>query len=198
MEKAIRMKTTRQLKEMLTDLGIEFKKGASKDDLRALVWEHDALSRYEAAHPEKASKKKSSKKGRGSRGGGGRGGDPAMDEQLRMMFEHIDTDQDGLLSAREVSQSGYFRVQGMEESEESDREMFRMLDQNGDGGASEEELAAFFVLMQQQQEAMAGGEYMDPYEEQVDDYQPDTARNVVGDDTCDYASEEEDESIPDP
>ena len=192
MEKAIRMKTTRQLREILTEAGIEFKTGASKEEMRALVWEHDALSIYEAAHPEKAKKKGT--KGRGGRGGGGGAGPD--EQQLKMMFAAIDTDQDGVLSAREVTQSGYFAVPGMDPSPEHEAETFRMLDLDGDGDATEAELFNFIEMIQQQQEAMAGG--MDPYQEQVDDYQPDTARNIAGDDTCDYATGEEDENIPDP
>ena len=52
-EKAVRMKTTRQLKEILTELEIKFPKDADKEDLKELALKHDAIARWEELHPEK-------------------------------------------------------------------------------------------------------------------------------------------------
>ena len=67
-KKAIRMKTTRQLKEIFDELGIDHK-GLSKDDLQKKAYKEDAVTKWEELHPEKKRKPSSG-------GGGGRGGMP--------------------------------------------------------------------------------------------------------------------------
>ena len=89
-QKGIRMRTSRQLKEIFDDLGIEYKKSAKVDELRKLAYKEDAVTKYEEKYPEK--KRKTPK---GSPGGGGipgmdfggfdGGGDPKMEEMLRQM-----------------------------------------------------------------------------------------------------------------
>ena len=68
-ERAVRMKTSRQLKDILDELSIPYAPSMSKDDLRALALKEDAVSRWEELHPEKK------RKPRASGGGGGFGGD---------------------------------------------------------------------------------------------------------------------------
>ena len=68
-EKAIRLKTTRQLKEILKELKIKYPADADKDKLRSLALKHDAITKYEELHPET----KRSKESRASRGGAGDG-----------------------------------------------------------------------------------------------------------------------------
>merc|ERR1712060_923637 len=46
MQKAIRMKTSRQLKEMMTELGVDHKKTKSIDDLRKLAYKEDVVTRW--------------------------------------------------------------------------------------------------------------------------------------------------------
>ena len=70
--KAVRMKTSRQLKEILTELDIEHS-GLDKDGLRELALKEDAVSRWEEIHPEKK------RKPRAAGGGGGGGGIPGLD-----------------------------------------------------------------------------------------------------------------------
>ena len=45
-EKAIRLRTSRQLKEILTELKIAVPKDADKETLRKLALKHDAITRY--------------------------------------------------------------------------------------------------------------------------------------------------------
>ena len=52
-EKAVRMKTTRQLKEILDDLHIKFPKDADKEKLRKIALKHGAITAHEKKHPEK-------------------------------------------------------------------------------------------------------------------------------------------------
>merc|ERR1712087_19424 len=71
MQKAIRMKTSRQLKEMMTELGVDHKKTKSIDDLRKLAYKEDVVTRWEKLHPEKKKPKRSSGGGGYPGGGGG-------------------------------------------------------------------------------------------------------------------------------
>ena len=75
MKKAIRMKTTRQLKEIFEELEIDHK-GLSKEELQAKAYKEDAIGRWETLHPEKKKKPRAS---RGGGGGGGYGGMPGME-----------------------------------------------------------------------------------------------------------------------
>uniref|UniRef100_A0A7S2G9G5 Uncharacterized protein n=1 Tax=Haptolina brevifila TaxID=156173 RepID=A0A7S2G9G5_9EUKA len=56
--KAVRMKSTRQLKEILTELKIEHK-GLGKDDLKELAFTENAVERWEDIHPEKKKRRRS-------------------------------------------------------------------------------------------------------------------------------------------
>ena len=51
-KRAIRMKSTPKLKEILADLGIEFDAAIGKEELRELVLQKDALTKWEEKHPE--------------------------------------------------------------------------------------------------------------------------------------------------
>ena len=66
--KAVRMKTSRQLKEILTELEVPFVSSIQKDDLRELAYTENAVERWEELHPEK--------KPRRSRAPAGGGDDP--------------------------------------------------------------------------------------------------------------------------
>ncbi|KAL1514981.1 hypothetical protein AB1Y20_004056 [Prymnesium parvum] len=54
MQKAIRMKTSSQLKRIFEELGIEHK-GLDKEGLRKKAYKENALARWEERHPEKKS-----------------------------------------------------------------------------------------------------------------------------------------------
>eukprot|EP00324_Dicrateria_rotunda_P000474 CAMPEP_0206166062 /NCGR_PEP_ID=MMETSP1474-20131121/22677_1 /ASSEMBLY_ACC=CAM_ASM_001110 /TAXON_ID=97495 /ORGANISM="Imantonia sp., Strain RCC918" /LENGTH=201 /DNA_ID=CAMNT_0053569829 /DNA_START=1 /DNA_END=606 /DNA_ORIENTATION=- len=70
MQKAIRMKTSRQLKEIFDELGIDHK-GLDKDALRKKAYKEDAVGRWEELHPDKKPKPRSAPGGGGGGGGGG-------------------------------------------------------------------------------------------------------------------------------
>ena len=72
-QKAIRMKTTRQLKEIFEELGID--SSGSKGELQKRAYKEDAVSRWEELHPEKKKKPRSASRS----GGGGSGGIPGME-----------------------------------------------------------------------------------------------------------------------
>ena len=74
MKKSIRMKTTRQLKEIFDELEISHK-GLSKEDLQTKAYKEDAVTRWETLHPEKKKKPRSASRS----GGGGSGGIPGME-----------------------------------------------------------------------------------------------------------------------
>ena len=80
--KAIRMKTTRQLKEIFDDLGIDHK-GLSKDEMKKKAYKEDAIARWEEKYPEK--KKKPRPPGAGTGGGYPDMGGGQYDDLLRQM-----------------------------------------------------------------------------------------------------------------
>lgn len=70
MNKAIRMKTSRQLKEIFDELSIDYA-GLDKEAMRKLAYKEDAVGRWEELHPEK---KRKPPKGDGGAGIPGMGG----------------------------------------------------------------------------------------------------------------------------
>ena len=72
MQKAIRMKTTRQLKEIFEELGID--SSGSKEELQKRAYKEDAVGRWEELHPEKKKKPRPASSGGGGGGGFGGGG----------------------------------------------------------------------------------------------------------------------------
>ena len=88
--KAVRMKTSRQLKEILTELGIDHG-GLDKDGLRALALREDAVTKWEELHPEKKRKPRSQSPF-GNMGAAPEGMDPVEWErlmaQMRGDFSH--------------------------------------------------------------------------------------------------------------
>jgi len=156
-KKAIRMKSTPKLKEILTDLGIEHDASIEKEELRELVLQKDALTKWEKKHP---GQKKAPSKARAASGGGGGGGGGAMGD---MFFTMMDKDKDGQLSKEEVAglgdmmagmggAGGAGAAAGLGEkppamsSEQADQ-FFTMMDGNGDGIASKAEVSAFMDQM---------------------------------------------------
>lgn len=57
-ERALRLKTSRQLKEILDDLDIAYPSGSSKEKLREIAMREDAWSQYERDFPDKVNKYK--------------------------------------------------------------------------------------------------------------------------------------------
>lgn len=139
-EKAVRLKTTRQLKEILTELKIKVPKDADKEDLRELALKHDAISKWEELHPEK---KKGPPRGGGPMpGGGGMGAGNMAD----MMWPMMDKDGNGKLTLEE------FAAMGGNEAEMT----FKQMDSNGDGSVSRAEANTFFEYVSQTMGGMGG------------------------------------------
>ena len=139
-EKAVRMKTTRQLKEILTELKIKLPASPTKESLQKLALKHDAIAKWEELHPEKKKKPRPS----GGMGGGmggmpGMGGGGSMADQLWPM---LDTDGDGKVTLEEFASIGGGPGGEAEQS-------FKEMDTNGDGTVSKAEVGVFFDKMQQ-------------------------------------------------
>lgn len=132
-EKAVRMKTSRQLKEILTELKIKVPKGADKEDLQDIALKHDAIAKWEELHPDK--KKKPRPRG-GAPGGAGQ---QSMGD---MLFPMMDKDGDGKLTLAE------FQSIGGGGSPEDAVESFRQMDEDSDGSVSRAEAEAFFTHLQ--------------------------------------------------
>ena len=117
-KRAIRMKSTPKLKEILADLGIEFDAAIGKEELRELVLQKDALTKWEEKHPDQKKVRayclatawpracastrmpcapQAPSKARAAGGGGGSA--TAMGD---MFFTMMDKDKDGQLSKEEV------------------------------------------------------------------------------------------------
>ena len=150
--KAVRMRTTRQLKEILDDLNIKYRKNADKDALRELALEEDAIAKYEEKHPEKKKKK--------ATGGmpGMPGGMPDMSNIGEMLFPMLDKDKDGKLSMAEYSTMaslmggmGGGAAGGAEKPDPA--AAFKQMDLNGDGELTKEEVSGFFKMVS----SMMGG-----------------------------------------
>ena len=153
--KAVRMRTTRQLKEILDDLNIKYPKNADKDALRELALEEDAIAKYEEKHPEKKKKK--------ATGGmpGMPGGMPDMSNIGEMLFPMLDKDKDGKLSMAEY-QTMASLMGGMGGGAAGGAETpdpaaaFKQMDLNGDGELTKEEVSGFFKMVSSMMGKMGG------------------------------------------
>lgn len=153
--KAVRMRTTRQLKEILDDLNIKYPKNADKDALRELALEEDAVTKYEEKYPEKKKKK--------ATGGmpGMPGGMPDMSNIGEMLFPMLDKDKDGKLSMAEY-QTMASLMGGMGGGAAGGAETpdpaaaFKQMDLNGDGELTKEEVSGFFKMVSSMMGKMGG------------------------------------------
>jgi len=142
MQKSIRMKTSRQLKEIFEELGIDHK-GLDKEGLRKKAYKEDAVGRYEELHPEK--KPKPRRAGGGGSGGGGGGGfgkaPDGMDSleweklmgQMRGDFSH-EKDPERRRILEKLNKRGMSFGGGSDMDTEQLRNMEKMLDGMGDLG----------------------------------------------------------------
>ena len=153
--KAVRLRTTRQLKEILDDLNIKYPKNADKDALRELALEEDAVTKYEEKYPEKKKKK--------ATGGmpGMPGGMPDMSNIGEMLFPMLDKDKDGKLSMAEY-QTMASLMGGMGGGAAGGAETpdpaaaFKQMDLNGDGELTKEEVSGFFKMVSSMMGKMGG------------------------------------------
>ena len=91
-KRQIRLKTTRQLKEILSELKIDFPANAGKDELRDVAFANDALKKYEMLPGKQRTPKPT----------GGAGGGSGSD-MTNMMFQAMDKNKDGLLTKAEMA-----------------------------------------------------------------------------------------------
>ena len=141
-EKRVRMKTSRQLKEILKELNIKFPSDADKDDLRQIALKYGAMAKWEALHPEKA-----------PRTANANGLPPKMnpDNMAEILFPMLDKDQDGRLTKEELASMGGGAGVGAEDQ-------FQSMDGDGDGFVSKREATAFFTMLSQMRDMdMPGG-----------------------------------------
>jgi Ca2+-binding EF-hand superfamily protein len=128
-KRTIRMKTTRQLRELLAAVGVKFEESADKEALRELALKHNALSLYEAL-PENQQRQKPPGSSAGT---------------TDMMFQALDKDKDGKISREEMQRTidmvnQQAKAQGIQES----HNMFDVSDLDKDGFLSLDEVQALF------------------------------------------------------
>ena len=145
-KKAIRMKATSKLKEILKELDIKFDPKLDKEGIRSLVLREDALTRWEKLHPEQ---KKPPRSQAGA--GAGMGGD--FGDMSNMFFTLLDDDKDGRLSKKEMEGLGKLAPEGAQAGAPPPEQLFQLTDADRDGYVTKEEMAVFT----QQMQAMMGG-----------------------------------------
>merc|ERR1712087_636561 len=114
---------------MMTELKIKFKSDISKDELRKLAVSKNVLALYEKKFPEKV--KKSPRRTASSQG------KPDAAGITSMMFQMLDTNQDGIISR---SEADGFKTSPMAQQLEGRGlnaqmvdQMFNVMDSNKDG-----------------------------------------------------------------
>ena len=144
-QKAVRMRTKRQLTQILSDLAIEVPEGADIYALREIALKQDAIPKWESKFPEKIKRPTPTSGGqrRGGAGagaaGGGRGSPP--DNMAEMLFPMLDKNNDGKLSQQEMSEMGKMAGGGYGPRE------FAHIDKNRDGFVDRPEADKFFAQM---------------------------------------------------
>ena len=123
-KKAIRMKATSKLKEILKELKIKFDPKLGKDEIRELVLKEDALTRWEELHPEQ-------KRAPRSQAGAGFGG--GDDQMTAMFFTLLDDDKDGRLSKKEMEALGKLAPEGQKAGAPPPEQLFQLTDADRDG-----------------------------------------------------------------
>lgn len=135
--KAIRMKTSRQLKEIFDELGISHK-GLDKEGLRKKAYKEDAIAKWEKLHPEKKPKPRPA-------GGSAKGAfddipgfndDPKMQEMLRQMRGDFsgEKDPERRRLLEKLAKKGMSFGGGSSMDTEQLRQMEKMMDGLGDMG----------------------------------------------------------------
>ena len=131
--KAVRMRTSRQLREIFDDLGIAHPAGAKTQTLRDIALKEDAVTRYEEKYPEKRKRKRSGGAGGMPDFGGPppEGMDPAewakLMAQMRGDFSY-ESDPEKKRILEKLAARGMSLGGGMDMSIEQLRNMEKMLD----------------------------------------------------------------------
>ena len=146
MKRRIKLKTTRQLNEMLSEAGVEAPAGADKETLRDLVFDNDALTKYEEKHPptpRPGGRRGAGGGGGGGGGGAGGGGGPSGPDMKKVMFMSMDKDKDGKLTREEMQAI----VDKVNQQSGSSIDLFTSLDANSDGFVDDSEIDELFKKM---------------------------------------------------
>jgi len=145
MKRRIKLKTTRQLNEMLSEAGVEAPAGADKETLRDLVFDNDALTKYEEKHPPtpRPGGRRGAGGGGGGGGGAGGGGGPSGPDMKKVMFMSMDKDKDGKLTREEMQAI----VDKVNQQSGSSIDLFTSLDANSDGFVDDSEIDELFKKM---------------------------------------------------
>ena len=147
---AVRMRTTRQLREILNELEIEVPAGAEKEEIRTLVLEHDAIAKYEQLHPEKVRKPRAPPMDDGGMGGIDLAG---------QFFGMMDQNRDGKITMSEIRrQEQYVDGKQAPDPRRADEglQFFKAMDADRDGEVTRAEATAHFRRMS----SMMGGQFM--------------------------------------
>ena len=132
LERRVKMKTSRQLKEGLAELGVKVPDGADKEKLRSIALKHWA--KYEKKHPPKPR----------AQGGGPGGGPQNPGAASQQIFKMMDKDQDGVLTKEEFQSMG--GGGGPAAAGQAD-DMFNNMDTDGSGSLNPAEVEVFFANM---------------------------------------------------
>ena len=158
-EKAVRLKTVRQLKEILTELKVDTPATADKEMLRRLALENNAIERYEDLNPGRKRKAPPppEKKQKAPAGGGAAG--PDRSNMGPQFFQFLDKDRDGMISQAEyegmgalmmgAATPGASRDTGKAWGDHGDQ-AWNVLDEDKDGFASRAEVDKFFGMSPEQ------------------------------------------------
>ena len=165
-KKEIRMKSTRQLKDILKELDIKHPVSIAKEDLREFALSEDAMNRYYAL----PGKSKPKRKARSS-------GVPNLDAKADAMFDNLvrtassardalmphlsdavmpmpsntqDVNKDGMLTDKEVDAmiSGIGMSSQAKEAAAQGHNIFDMMDVDKNGKITRDELRGFMTAMQ--------------------------------------------------
>ena len=152
-EKALRLKTLRQLKEVLTAANVPIPDDAEKSELVDLALKHDALAKWTAANPDKQKQ---------------RPGGPLNRKNQKVLygpqhlFKDLDKDLDGYLNATEFSKAAMFMLRTddnrthkpffpatklLESFPDTPNAAFPVLDEDSDGVVTPEEARPLFQKM---------------------------------------------------
>ena len=133
LERRVKMKTSRQLKEGLSELGVKVPAGADKEKLRSIALKHWA--KYEKKHPPKPR----------AQGGGPGGGPQSPGAASQQIFQAMDKDKDGKLTKEEFQSMG--GGDGGPAAGGQMNDMFSNMDTDGNGSLDAAEVQVFFANM---------------------------------------------------
>lgn len=143
-EKKLRMKTARQLKEMLAEFGTQIHDGASKEEVQQLAREQDIITKWEARHPKRRAETP----------------EELAAKATKLVWPLMDSDGDGHVRRDEMDAMGAGVAKNVDGMGRMPPGSFDIIDADASGGVTEEELLAYFtkVTHSRSYEAREGSE----------------------------------------